>query len=270
MTKLNVDELLSQAEYKMLPVGKLGIKWAGAQRRLSSDAHAKNIAANFDPDKFGTIEVTLPDEKGLHHVIDGFNRVQAVMLLWDRGQHVPCKILPVKDPVRAAQIFLGMNGPGSRRAVSAIDNFRVGITAGDPEKIAINKIIRSLGYKIDTSGKLEGGISAVSALQKVYTMYGPDVLKAALSLIQATWGMDPNSVIGPIILGYSSFIAEYGQFNWGRLKENIQKRFTPGQLLGAARSLKESERNGLNDAMVHVLVNVYNYKLKTGALVFKR
>lgn len=253
-----------ETEIKFLPTKNLIIKWPGAQRRLKSDAHAKTIAANFDPDKFGVIIVTLPDERGYYHVIDGFNRVQAVTILWGEDQEVPCRIVPVKDPIRAAQIFLGLNR--GRKEVSPIDNFRVGVQAGDPDKVTINKIVRGLGYRID-SNRTEGTISAVAALCTIYNRYGGDNLKNTLELVQATWGLDVNAPIGPILLGYAAFLAEFGnKANWGRFKDQIQKNFTPGKLLGAARTLREAERNGLNDAMVRVLVNTYNRGLKTGSL----
>ena len=257
----------SAISYEMIAVKWLIIKWSEAQRRLKSDAHATNIAANFDPEKFGTIVVTLPDDRGFYHVIDGFNRVQAVMIAWnDKEQMVPCQVLPIKDPIRAAQIFLGLNR--GRKPVTAIDNFRVGVRAGDPDKVEINKIIKGLGYRVDPhNNKTEGCISAVGALSSVYHRFGPGILKSTLEVLQATWGLDSNAVSSPHIQGYAYFLAQYGdKANWGRLKDVIQKRFTPGQLLGAARTLRESQRNGLNDAVVHVILNAYNRGLKNGAL----
>lgn len=238
-----------------IPVRQLIIKWPGAQRLLKSDTHAKTIAARFDPDKFGLIQVTEADDRGLHHVVDGFNRVRAVDMLWGKEEKVPCIVLPIRDPVRAAQVFLGVNR--GRRIVSTIDTFKVGVQAGEEDKVAINKIVRGCGYRID-SNKLEGAISAVGSLTQVYVRYGGKTLTDTLTLIQATWGMDPNAVVGPIIMGFGSFLATYDKANWGRLKEALQRRFTPGSLLGAARALREAERGGLNDAMVRVLVNAYN------------
>lgn len=253
-----------EVEITFIPVKNLIIKWPGAQRRLNSDTHAKNIAANFDPDQFGWVEVTLPDDRGLYHVIDGFNRVQAVNILWGPDEQVPCHIIPTKDPIRAAKICLGFNK--GRKPLTPIDIFRLGVTAGDEDKVNINKIVRGLGYRIDAT-RADATISAVAALVRVYNRYGAITLKNSLELIQATWGLDANAPIGPIIIGYASFLNEFGdKANWGRLKEQVQKTMTPGKLLGSARTLREAERGNLNDAMVRILVNTYNRGLKSGQL----
>jgi hypothetical protein len=249
---------------KWLPVKVLFIKWPSAQRKLESENHAKRIAAEFDPDMFGFITVTLPDDRGQYHVIDGFNRVTAIRMMWGDDEQVPCQILPVRDPVRAAQIFMGFNK--GRKSVSPLQSFKVSVTAGHPDAVAINKIVRSAGYRVG-SDHADGCVSAVGALGGVYRKFGPDVLTSALQLIQATWGLDGNAVQGPIISGYGLFMANYGdKANWGRVKETIQKRFTPGRFLGAARTLREVEACDLSEAVMKVLTANYNRGLKSGQL----
>lgn len=257
----NILKNFDDFERKMIPVSKLVIKHANAQRNVS-DTHAKNIARNLDPDKFGSIEVTLPDGRGLHHVIDGFNRIKAVRMLWGPDQMVPCNVRPVdsKDAARAAEIFLGLNK--GRKPVKPVDNFRVSVTAKHPDEVAINKVVESCGYKV-SSTHANGTIAAVGALKSVYTMYGPEVLKSALTIIQATWGHDQNALVGSIIMGYGAFLAHFGdKVNWGRLKSVIQKNFTPGSLLGAAKNVKVAMHISITEAMVEVLYSNYNRGLK--------
>lgn len=247
---------------RWIPVGKLFVKWSNAQRKEKIITHAKKIAGSFDPDKFGVLTVSMPDENGYHHVIDGVHRSTAVKLLWGDDEKVPCQILPTKDPVRAAEIFLGLQ---SRRAVSPIDNFRVSVQAGNPDSININKVVRGLGYRIENS-QADGCISAVGALKGTYLRYGPEVLRDALALIQATWGLNATAVNKPIILAYGQIVgSHFNRLNYGRVKETMAKRFPhPDKLLGLVRGVKELTGASAPEAIYKTIVDNYNRGLKVG------
>lgn len=250
---------------RWLPVGKLLIKWNAAQRKETVINHAKKIAGAFDPDKFGILFVTMPDEHGNYHLIDGKHRKTAVELMWGGDEKVPCQIIPTKDPARASEIFLGMNQ--GRRPVTAIDNFRVSVTAGNPDSIAINKVVRSLGYRIESS-TADGCISAIGALKTVYLRFGPDVLRDALTLIQATWGMSNSAVAKPIVFAYGMILGNYyTQLNHGRLREVIQKRFSSAdKLMGLVKGLRELSGGSLGEGVYRTLIDNYNRGMKAGQL----
>ncbi len=249
---------------RWLPVGKLLVKWPSAQRKERIINHAKKIAGSFDPDKFGVLTVSMADEHGNYHVIDGVHRRTAIELLWGPEEKVPCQILPTKDPVRAAEIFLGLQ---SRRPVTAIDNFRVSVQAGNPDSVTINKVVRACGYRVDNS-RADGCISAVGALKIVYLRYGPEVLRDALTILQATWGMDTIAVGKPLILAYGFLIGAYYQnLNYGRLKEVIAKRFNhPEKLLGLVRGVRELHGGSATEVIYKTLIENYNRGLKVGQL----
>lgn len=249
---------------RWIPVGKLIVKWSSAQRKERIMNHAKRIAGNFDPDKFGVLTVSMADESGNHHVIDGVHRSTAVKLLWGDDEKVPCQILPTKDPVRAAEIFLGLQ---TRRAVSPLDNFRVSVQAGNPDSIAINKVVRSLGYRIENN-RSDGCISAVGALKQVYLRYGPDVLRDALSLLQATWGMSSSAVQKPLITAYGQLVGNfYNRLNYGRTVEVVKKKFPhPDKLIGLVNGLRELSGSSATELVYKTVLDNYNRGLKVGHL----
>lgn len=250
---------------RWLPVGKLQVRWRNAQRMERIMTHAKRIAAQFDPDKFGILTVTQPDENGIHHIIDGDHRKTAVELLWGSSEKVPCQVLPTKDQVRAAEIFLGMNQ--GRRQVTPVDNFRASVSAGNPDSININKVAHSLGYKVGPA-KQKGTIACVGALKTVYLRYGPDVLRDALSIIQATWGMNPNAVNRAIVIAYGRLVGEnYRNLNYGRVKEVMEKRFgSPEKLLALIGGLRELSGGSATEVIYKTVVDNYNRGLKVGAI----
>jgi len=248
---------------KWIPVKNLSVVWAGAQRELD-ERHAQHIADNFDPDMFGTLAVTLPNGNGIYHVIDGQHRKAAVQGLWGDEEKVPCNVFDANSPDRAAQIFDKINT--HRKGPRPIDAFKVRVTAGNEVEVAVTAIVEGLGYKI-SSDHSDGMVAAVGALTGVYRSFGPETLKNTLKILQATWGMDRNAVVASIIRGYGAFLAQYGnKANWQRLVNNVQKRFTPGQFLGAVRSARDFRRGSTADAVTYVLLTTHNHGLKKGQI----
>jgi hypothetical protein len=235
------------------------VVWANAQRPCD-DKWASKIAEAFDPDLLGVVSVSKPNGSNVYHVIDGQHRVAAVRLLFGENEKVPCNVFDADDPARAAQLFNSINT--ARRKPQRIDIFRVRVTAGNETEVAVDKIIRSLGYRVGWKNS-DGMISAVDALVTVYEKRGADVLRYSLNLIKATWGLSPDAVIGPLIKGYAAFVAEYGtDAKWERMVDRVSKKFSPGHLLGAARSMREGMQCSVDEAVKQVLINAYNHGLR--------
>lgn len=242
-----------------IAVKDLSVVWSNAQRPCD-DKWAERIAQDFDPDLLGVISVSQPNASGLYHVIDGQHRVAAIKALFGENEKVPCNVFDATEPARAAQLFNRINT--ARRKPQRLDIFRVRVTAGEEIEVAVDKIIRSLGYRAGWKNS-EGMIAAVDALTMVYRKHGADVLRYSLNLIKATWGLSPDAVIGPIIKGYAAFVAEYGMdAKWERMVDRVSKKFSPRHLLGAARSMREGMQCSVDEAVKQVLVNAYNHGLR--------
>jgi len=245
-----------------LQVKQLSVIWIQAQRPLR-ERDAQVIAANFDPDMFGELVVTLPNGKGIYHIIDGQHRKRGVEILWGPDERVPCKVVDAADPARAAEIWAQING--NRRNPSPVERFLVMVTAKDETCVNVNKIVLGNGYYV-SSAKTEKSISCVQALVGVYTSNGATVLDQTLKIILATWGRDPNAVIAPLIRGYAELIAEYGRrIDWKRLRERIAKQFTPGQLMGSARTGREMDGGSISQAVRKLLITHYNRGLRAAS-----
>lgn len=242
-----------------IPVKSLSVIWVQSQRKLDPK-WVQQLADEFDADLFGIISVTQPNDEGIHHVIDGQHRVDLILRNYGEEEKVPCHVFDAADPARAAQLFNKINT--SRRKPQNIDIFRVRVTAGDEVEVAVNKIVRSLGYKIDWA-KRDGNIAAVEALTSVYRKHGGDVLRYALNLIKATWGLNADATVAPIIRGYGAFVAEFGaDAKWERMVDRVAKKFSPGHMLGTARSLREGLQCSTDEAVKRVLINAYNQGLR--------
>jgi hypothetical protein len=238
-----------------IKVGSVSVVWAAAQRDYNEKA-ALRIADEFDPDMFGVITVTLPNGHGLYHCIDGQHRVGAVRHLWGENELVPCTVLNVTDPARAAAIFDKMNSVRSKP--QPVELFKVRVTAGYEGEVAVDGLVRDLGYRISQSTD-DGTIRAAAACMLVYHRHGLDTLRQALLLIYGCWGFDRNGTDAGLIKGFSEFVAEFGKgIDGQRVVDRVSKKYTPGRLLGAAKSAAAVNRKAIGVNVSDLLFATYN------------
>jgi hypothetical protein len=267
MTETMFDKKTQKIEW--IPVEQISVIWAQAQREFN-EKHAKVIADNFDPEMFGTLAVTLPNGKGIYHVIDGQHRRAAIEMLYGPKERVPCEIFNATEPSRAAKLFDKINT--ARKAPQPLESFRVRITAGDKDENAVAKIIKENGYVLAKGGtRAENSIACVGALLAVYRIHGAEALGNALKLIQATWGMDKSATGGQFVRGYGEFMAEFGKkVNWGRLKESIAKKYTPARFMGAVKTAREMSGGSTASAVKSLLLANYNRGLRANLHVVEK
>lgn len=242
------DEL-EQAGYKIvwIPLNKLSVIWVHAQRPYN-EKEAQRIADNFDPELLDPIKVTAPNADGMHHVCDGQTRVASIGKAFGTDQMAPCFVSSECNPEHAAKLFLAANT--RRRAPRLIDNFKVSVTAKFPVEVAIDKIVRHHGYRIDAIGP--NVISAVGALKIAYG-YSPQILNQTLRVLRATWDDDRNAVGGKLLRGFASLFNELGgKIDEHRLTDSIhRKKWTPGKLLAEAKTV--CDMRGSSSAMIQVI-----------------
>lgn len=233
------------------------MKWAESQRPLNQKA-VKRIADNLDPSGIGVICVARIKGSNEFHIIDGQHRVAAVKSLWGDTQQVPCEIIEDADsPEDAAKIWLKRNT--SRTKPQAYDRFLVAVTAGEELETAVHKVIRACGYDV---GYYK--LMAVSSCITAYKQVGAYGLAWVLTTIREIWGDEPEAVGGHIIRGLAEFRHRYeGQkIDTDRLIKTVSARYTPSRLLGAARTIRDTYRGNMADAVCHVLTQTYNQRLR--------
>ena len=243
-----------------IPVGQLNVVYTESQRGLNL-RKVEQMASGFDPDAFGNLVVTLPNGDGIYHIIDGQHRAEVVRRLWGLHESVPCIVLNAKDPAEAADIWLKINTLRSKP--QSLDRFRVAVAAGHPDEVAVDDLLRHMGYTVGMSGT-DGMLSAVGACLDVYRKQGFEVLKDAFLVIQGTWGKQRDSVHESIIKGYGSLLGQHGSsIDRKRLVDRVAKQYTPARLIGAAKTAREMFRGTVPSNVTRVLVNTYNHGLRT-------
>jgi len=203
------------------------------------------------------LSVTSPNEKGLHHVIDGQHRKAAVEMKFGPDELVPCIICDVSESSRAARMFDEINT--SRKAPRAIDLFKIRVEAREAIEVEINEIVNQCGLEV-TSNSGEGSISCVSTLQNVRLKFSGPILAETLKTILNVWGYDRKAVGGDIVAGFASFLNEYPNVYRRGLIEAMQELYTPAQLSRYAKSRKELDRGKIEDHIHRAIFDAYNQK----------
>ena len=259
---------IAKGEYAYVAIKNLSVIWVQAQRPFN-EKWAKQIAQEFDPDKFDPPVITKPNGVGVYHVVEGQHRVLAAKEAFGESEQLYCRVVNAEEPARAAEIWLGINA--GRKAITPIQKFEVSVTAGREPETEINALIRQMGYKI-SSYKGEYCISAVSALINVHTRFGRMILKATLLTLDKTWSGDSAAFSGELIKGYALLINEFHHHpvDPRRLAEVISKAFSPGKLLSAGRLYSEQNIVSVSEGIAETLRAKYNYKMKDDSGKLKR
>lgn len=249
-------------EIAWIALNKLIVGWKDANGRFFRQSWADQIAANFDPDKFGTLTVC-PYDGDKYHVIDGLHRKNAAEKALGKGQRVPCEIIAAADQTRAAEIFLGVNG--GRRHISGMEKFLVAVTAKREPETTIHNAVSSLGFKI-AMGSSDNCIRAVETLTFICRKHDIAHLRDVLTTIRATYGDRSDAYDAIILRGFSMLLSSYGSLDRSRLAKKLSKKFTPQQLIGEAKAVQEVFKGKRPSAIEALIRQTYNDGLRTGRL----
>jgi hypothetical protein len=256
-----------------IPVRHLSVLWVQAQRPYN-EKWAREIAENFDPDKFDPLVVTKPNGEGIYHIIEGQHRRHALEMFAAKfgdkagNEQAPCRVVDEADPARAAEIWLGINA--GRKKIQPITEFLVAVVANREVEVAINRVLTRVGYKV-SSRKAKGTISAVAALKIVHGRYGAATLEKTLRAIGGMWSDDPQAVSSPLLRGIGIFINEFGDHvNLRRLKQQVGDRFTPFNFVTAAKTRKGSTLEKTDEAISELMIREYNKGLREDAKIYHK
>lgn len=226
--------------------------------------------ADFDPDKLGVPTVS-EREDGTFVWLDGQNRGELCRRAGWGDQSIECRVFKGLTKGQEAALFLGLN---DNRRVSAFSRFAARITAGDPDAVAINRIVTESGWEIsDQPGDRK--IGAVVSLERIWhgapqddTGYRGATLKLTLRLIAEAWGFGQDGVNGNVLLGLGLVCNRYGtSLDVTSLVKRLSsyRGKAPG-VLGDARGLKAFRGGTLAMCVAEVVVESYNKRRHTGAL----
>ncbi len=211
----NKKSIQGAAKIKTVKLSELRVSTA-AQRELKK-GWADKLTETFNIDMVGTFTVSHRD--GVYWIVDGQHRFHA-LTTWAKsefGDEWGEWTLQVWShdglgEADEARLFLAFN---NRRQVTSYDKFKVGVTAGLPVPTDIDRVVRTLGLRVE-KGRKPGAVSAVGALERIYSDGDAVLLRKTLETVRDAWagsGFDSEP-----LQGVAKFINRYeGRFEPERL-----------------------------------------------------
>lgn len=250
MTSNTSNKIERDARLAWVPIAFMRVS-PMAQRELNTNRVAK-IAAGFDPEQIGT--PTVNERDGHFYIIDGQHRIEALKEIGYGDQRVQCWTYKGLTEEEEAEKFLTLN---DTLTVDAFSKFKVGIQAGRAEECDINRIVNAQGLVVSRD-KIEGAISAVGTLRRVYSRDGATVLARALGLIRDAYG--DAGLEAPVIDGIGLLCARYnGSLEVERAVQRLSSVLGGvSGLLGKAEVIRRQTGNAKAHCVAAAAVEVIN------------
>jgi hypothetical protein len=216
---------------------------------------ADAIAAEFDPEHFGTPVVNVREDRAW--LIDGQHRCAALKIWLGEGwqdQHFEAEIYDGLTEAEEAEAFLKRN---NSTAVNAYNKFRIGVVAGREDEQTVAGIVMREGLTISRDRNAEGRVLAVGTLLRIYRRAGGPVLQRTLGIIRDAYGTPGLEAI--VLAGVASVVHRYDKLDDGELVHRLQNAFggVNAMLAKAERARKETG-NPKTACVAAAIVDTYN------------
>ncbi|MBS4102465.1 DUF6551 family protein [Tsukamurella paurometabola] len=250
MTTKKSNVIKGSFQRKAIPIDLTRV--LGIAQREVSPGHVRRIAEAFDADKLGTITVNARD--GVFYIMDGQHRVAAAKEAGYEDAMIDAHVYTDLTDEQMAETFLVLN---ANLPVSKMDKFQNQVTANYDAAVSIQRIAKSVGYKI-RSGSGDGVIQCVAPLERIYASGGSAALWSTLTTIRDAYG--DSGMKAPLIQGIGQVCAIYSQIiDHERLTERLSSaRGGMNGLLGAAQAAKLNYDIPLATAVSVAVVDLYN------------
>lgn len=230
---------------------KLNVAWVNQQAKL------------FNPEALGLPVVCRFDERKFY-AIDGQHRIALLRAVGWGDQQIECEVYEGLTLEEMATEFLLRNKKTNTRT---FDKFRIRITAKDPVAVGVEQIIHQAGLVLSDQGSREGAVTAVAALERIYTgagltdgsKHGPRALERTIATVCTAWGKSTSGFVGDVIEGLGLVQLRYSGLEQAALAQKLAS-FNGGAagVLGQARSLREMRGGTIPHCVAGVVIELYN------------
>lgn len=241
-----------EARLRWVPIHSMKVSPL-AQRELN-EAWVDRLASEMRLEDLGYPTVSLRD--GIHYIIDGQHRVEALRKLGFGNERIECWTYAGLTEEQEADKFLVLN---NKLTIGTMDRFLVAVTAGREIESDIERIVRAHGLTISNQ-RTPGAIGAVGTLRRIYTRGGAVTLARTLEVAWQSYG-DPG-LVAPVLDGIGLLCQRYN----GQLDKDaaIVKL---GAAAGGANALlnrAERERSRTGAPLAHCVAAMATETINTG------
>lgn len=225
----------------------------------------QKILKGFRWDHFGAV-VLAKKADGRFSVTDGQHRCSAAKL-HPQIKEVPALVTALAGTAAEAENFLVINR--ARKAVSTIDTFWAGVTAGDPTMVRIRDVLARAGCEVvaDQSAYKPGHTNAVSAVGRAIERYGESATADACRIINRAWPHDAKALRGTLIQAIACLLRNNKDLDKDRLvKVLAPKSFA--EMTAAAEAFRKLSGGAADAAIRKAITELYNKHLSTNQIFF--
>lgn len=175
-------------------------------QRMLSEKHIRSTLEDFDVYQINPVKVSRRD--GINYVFDGQHTIEIVAAeSGSRETPVWCMIYDELKYSEEAHIFADQQK--NVKKLSPYETYVAHIEAGDAKQKMIQSILDSYGLFVSDK-QCPSGITAISAMERIYDKYGLEVLDNTIKLDVATWEGEKNSFSGKMLNGIAKILVTYG------------------------------------------------------------
>lgn len=235
------------------------------QREIKSHLVDK-ILRRFSWAKFGAV-VLSRQEDGRFTIVEGQHRWKAATLHPDVDA-VPAVIVSHKDLAGEAESFLAINR--DRMAVTSVEQYWAGLTAGDDTAIAISKVLQSAGCDVvPAQGHYRPNLTnSIGAVERCLKRYGQGATRRALLVIRAAWPNDAKALRGTMITALARIIrANEKTISDPDLVEAIRPQ-SISKLTAHAEAFRKLSGGSAETALSKAIVELYNKGKRSNVIYF--
>lgn len=245
------NPFIPNVHFELIPIKNL-VSSQEYQRSIST-THVGRTAEHFDVYQVNPVKVSRRD--GINFVFDGQHTAEIVAAAsGSRETPVWCMIYDDLNYEQEAGIFA--NQKKYTKALKAIEIFNANIEAENDIQLTIKQIVENYGLIISAK-RIPGNVTAVGALEYIFTKYGYKVLDRTLCLIISAWEGDVDSLGSNVLKGVAKLILAYGD---QLVDEQFVERLSKVSIREIIRSAKERHAGTLGYS--EVLLLHYNKRLK--------
>lgn len=225
----------------------------------------QKILRNFSWAKFGAVVLSRQVD-GQFAVVEGQHRWKAASL-HPAVTEVPAVIVEYADLAGEAEGFLAINR--DRMAVTSVEQYWAGLTAGDDCAIAISKVLQSAGCDVvPAAGHYRPNLTnSITAIDRCLKRYGENPTRRALLVIRAAWPNDPKSLRGTLITALARIIrANSKTIQEPELVVGL-RRESFAKITAHAEGFRKLSGGSTETAICKTLVEIYNKGKRTNTIM---
>lgn len=226
----------------------------------------EKILAGFEWRKFGAI-VLSRQSGGRFTVVEGQHRWKAASL-HPAVFKVPAVIVDHAGTDGEAQAFIAINR--DRMAVTSIEQYWAGLTAGDGRAQAIAAVLKAAGCDVvPENGYYRPHLTnAVAALGRCLERYGEGATRRALVAVRTAWPTEAKALRGTLITALARIIRE----NDRTISDTELARVISGQsfasMTAAAEGFRKLSGGSAETALSRTITELYNRGKRANQIYF--